>query len=176
MRSDLHYPTNVIRFCPRCGSDKFPAVTLRSFLCGECGFNLYINAAAAVACMIFNENGELLLTRRAIEPHKGTLDLPGGFVDPMERAEDAVRRELREELGLEVRNLWYLDSRPNEYTFGGLTVFTTDLAFRIEPVSCENLIASDDVSEFVWMLPELVNEGDIPAPSIRWFVKNLGPV
>ncbi len=168
------YPTEVIRYCPRCGSPRFPALTERSFLCRDCGFNLFVNSAAAVACLIFNQKGELLLTRRAIEPHKGALDLPGGFVDPMERAEDAVRRELKEELGLEVRNLWYLDSRPNEYTFGGITVFTTDLAFRIEPTSLDNLTAADDISSFVWMLPRDVVDADIPAASIRYFVKNLG--
>lgn len=173
MSVNKNHPTEVIKYCPRCGSHSFEIVTERSFLCGDCGFNLYVNSAAAVACLIFNAGGELLLTRRAIEPHKGTLDLPGGFVDPGERAEDAVRRELKEELGLEVLRMSYLDSRPNEYTFGGITVFTTDLAFMIEPESLQNIAAADDISSFIWMRPNDVKDTDIPAGSIRYFVKNL---
>lgn len=50
--------------------------------------------AAAVAGLIFNEKGQLLLTIRAKDPGKGLLDLPGGFVDMGENADQALRREI----------------------------------------------------------------------------------
>ena len=44
---------------------------------------------------------EVLLTRRNIEPFKGHWCLPGGHIDPNERAADAIRREVKEETGID---------------------------------------------------------------------------
>lgn len=123
-----------------------------------------------MAALIFDSRGRLLLTRRALEPDKGMLDLPGGFVDPGESAEDALRREVAEELGIKLKEVRYLASCPNEYPFSGLTVFTTDLAFLAVPESLENMTPHDDISGFEWVDPQTVNPDDIPAASIRYFV------
>lgn len=166
-------PIHIFHFCPRCGSSLFTADSERSFLCGNCGLQYYINSAAAVACLIFNSKGELLMTRRAVEPHAGKLDLPGGFVDPGETAEEAVRRELAEELSVTVKNMKYLTSKANEYFFSGITVFTTDMAFKVEVESLENLSARDDISGFEWINPQTMDEMEIPLQSIRYFVKEV---
>ena len=65
-----------------------------------CGFVYYFNSSAATAIFITNRVGELLVVRRAKEPAKGTFDLPGGFVDMYETAEEAIIREVKEETGL----------------------------------------------------------------------------
>ncbi len=170
---DKAHPIHVLRYCPRCGSPEFPATGSRSFGCGNCGFRLFINSAAAVAALIFDREGRLLVTRRAIDPDIGKMDLPGGFVDPDETAEAAVRRELREELGVEVKSLRYLTSRSNQYLFSGIVVFTLDLAFRAEIVNLENMVASDDISAFEWVDPSTVDPAEIPAPSIRYFIREV---
>lgn len=172
----MTHPTKVFRFCPRCGSPDFVPAGDRSFICACCSFNYYINSAAAVAALIFNEEGKLLLTRRAVEPDIGKLDLPGGFIDPGETAEDALRRELREELGLEVKSLRYLISKPNEYLFSGISVFTTDFAFLAVPAETGKIIAADDISGFEWLNPVEVDPCEIPASSIRYFVKEIAPI
>lgn len=126
-----------------------------------------------MAALIFDSHGRLLVTRRAIDPDKGKLDLPGGFIDPGESAEEAVRRELAEELGLEPRAIRYLASAPNRYLYSGLTVFTTDLAFLVDTDIPAEMKASDDISGFEWVFPAEVDPGEIPAPSIRYFIKEI---
>ena len=140
-------PLNVIKFCPRCGNNHFITNDQgRSFKCEGCHFRFYVNSSAAVVSLIFNDEGKILLTRRAIEPGLGMLDLPGGFVEPMERAEEAVIREIHEELGVKVINTKYMTSFPNEYIFSGFSVFTMDLAFICEIEDFSILVPADDVS------------------------------
>jgi len=169
----MSHPVKVFKFCPCCGSPRFGVSGERSLKCSNCGFHLYINSAAAVACLIFNHEGKLLLARRAVDPDKGKLDLPGGFIDPLETAEEAVSREIREELGVNVIEMKYLTSKANEYLFSGITVFTTDMAFMVKVDDVEKITANDDISSFEWLYPEDVAPEDVPAPSIRYFVKEL---
>ena len=61
--------------------------------------------AIAVDCVVFGSGGRLLLIQRKNAPFKGKYALPGGFVEFGETAEDAARRELREETGLKVGQL-----------------------------------------------------------------------
>ncbi len=85
----MHFST-LFTHCPACGSEKFVLHNVKSKHCEDCGFVYYINASAAVASFIVNESGDLLVCRRGKETEKGTLDLPGGFVDYHESAEQAV--------------------------------------------------------------------------------------
>lgn len=165
------HPLKVLKHCPKCGSSSFRASGERSLKCGSCGFHYFVNSAAAVAALVTRNDGKLMLVKRGVEPDYGKLDLPGGFVDPLETAENAVRRELEEELGLKVKSLEYLCSAPNEYVFSEFKVFTLDLAFRVSVESLENLKAMDDILDFRFYSEEELNYDDIPAPSIKSFVK-----
>jgi len=165
-------PLNVFKYCPKCGSGKFLPSGERSLKCADCGFHYFVNSAAAVAALITNAEGKLMLVTRSVEPNYGKLDLPGGFVDPLESAEEAVCRELKEELGLKVKSLEYLFSAPNEYLFAGLTVFTLDLAFKVTVDSpLEKLEAKDDIQAYRFYSEEEFDYKDIPAPSINYFVQ-----
>ena len=84
--------------------------------CLDCGWVYYQNpVAAVVAVMMFKQ--QLLLLRRAEDPGRGLLDLPGGFVDFGETAEEAFRRELNEGLIIESVDLSYFTSAPNQYHY-----------------------------------------------------------
>lgn len=166
------HPLKVLKFCPKCGSAEFNPAGERSFKCASCGFNFYVNASAAVAALVTNENRKLMMVTRAVEPHYGKLDLPGGFIDHNETVEDAVSRELFEELGMKVKTMKYLGSAPNEYIFSGFSVFTIDLAFEVIPSSVEYLKPMDDILEFRFYDESEFDYDDIPAPSIRKFVKD----
>lgn len=172
MYSNTH-PVNVLKFCPRCGSGHFSATSSRSFQCEDCLFNYYVNSATAVAVLLFNEKGELLFTRRAIEPHFGKLDLPGGFIDPMESAEQAAIREIQEELGISVHSLRYFGSFPNEYIFSGYSVFTLDMAFLAKTESLHGMTAMDDISSFEFYNPHQVDLEELPSISMKNIIKEL---
>jgi len=60
--------------------------------------------ALAADCVIFHGDA-VVLVRRRYDPFKGHYALPGGGVEIGETVEDACRREMREEIGLDVRNL-----------------------------------------------------------------------
>jgi len=77
------------RHCPRCGASALERHSEKSVSCPACGFLFFFNIAAAVAALITDPEGRLLVTKRALDPAQGTLDLPGGFVDPHETAEEA---------------------------------------------------------------------------------------
>ena len=74
---------------------------------------------ATVAAIITNKDGEILLTRRNIEPFKGQWCLPGGHIDENEKALDAVIREAKEETGLDFKAefLSYSDEIFPEYNW-----------------------------------------------------------
>jgi NAD+ diphosphatase len=161
------HPSNVIKCCPKCGCKAFKTKDNgRSFTCEECHFNYYLNNSAAVACLIFNTEGKLLLARRAVEPARGMLDLPGGFVEPMESAEAAVKREIKEELGVRVTSADYLASFPNEYIFSGFSVFTVDLAFVCKVDDLSAIVPADDVSEVEFIFPKDVKKEELCSQSM----------
>ena len=78
---------------------------------------------------LLNGRNELLVCRRAKEPAKGTLDLPGGFIDMNETGEEGVSREVWEETGLKVEKATYQFSLPNIYIYSGFPVHTLDMFF-----------------------------------------------
>lgn len=153
--------------CPMCGSAKFNAYDTKSKRCNDCGFVYYMNPSAATAAFIINSHGELLVVRRAKEPAKGTLDLPGGFVDIGETAEEGIVREIREETGLEVTECKYLFSRPNIYPYAGIDVHTLDMLFECKVNNEAEARADDDAAELMWIPIEKINPEEFGLASIR---------
>ena len=140
-------------YCPVCGSSHFENDSPKSKKCSACGFEYFMNPAAAVVAFITNRRGELLVERRKLEPAKGTLDLPGGFADVLETAEEAVAREVMEETGLKVVGASYLFSLPNTYRYSGLDVQTLDMFFSCKIEDDTALKAGDDAADCFWLAP-----------------------
>lgn len=137
-------------FCPKCGSKNFSEYTIKSYRCSDCMFHIFLNAGAAVAGIITNAKKEVLFTVRKFEPKAGMLDFPGGFVDYGENAEDALKREIKEELGLKVTKLTYYKSLPNIYEYDGISYHTIDFFYFCKVDNIENIIVNDDVSGYVF--------------------------
>lgn len=161
----------ILKYCPSCGKESLQWDGEKKWSCPNCNFRLYNNVAGAVAVIIRFGN-EIFLTRRNRDPKKGKLDLAGGFVDPRESAEEACKRELFEELKLEVdiSKLKYLTSLPNIYQYKEIDYHTIDLFYEYEvSEKFEVNLELSEISESVWIdLKELKLE-DIAFDSQKKF-------
>ncbi|MDR1937211.1 MAG: NUDIX domain-containing protein [Tannerellaceae bacterium] len=163
----MHHPLQQFVYCPVCGAGGFGVRNEKAKQCAVCGFAYYFNPSASVACFIRNAKGELLLVRRAKEPARGTLDLPGGFADMHETAEEVVYREVKEETGLLLDNCRYLFSLPNIYPYLGFNVHTLDLFFECRVAHFDDVKAADDASGIVILPPGDLNSEDFGLHSIK---------
>lgn len=99
-------------FCGRCGEHLDYSHKERAMICPSCGNVVYPRIAPAVIVGILNFSGDkIVMTRYAGREYKGHA-LVAGFCEIGETAEDTVRREVLEEVGLHVRNIRYYKSQP----------------------------------------------------------------
>ncbi len=145
---------NVFKYCPKCEAAALRTVAAKLLRCEACGFELYMNPVAAVGGVITDGQGRVVVLIRAEDPGKDKWDLPGGFVDPGETAEEALRREVREEVGLEVTALRYLGSWPNVYDYMGVRYRTVDFGFVCQAAGVEGARAKEsEVTEILLLRP-----------------------
>lgn len=161
------HPLAQFAYCPRCGSAHFEIHNIKSKQCTDCGFVYYFNPSSATVALILNERDELLVCRRAKEPAKGTLDLPGGFVDMAETGEEGVMREVKEETGLDVTQAHYLFSLPNLYLYSGFMVHTLDMFFRCTVRDTLHYTAMDDAADLFFLPLERIRPEEFGLGSIR---------
>ncbi len=161
------FPSNELPYCPYCGAKSFHAGDENYLQCDTCRRKFYINASAAVACIIENNYGDILLARRRFDPAKGMLDLPGGFVNPDETAENAASREIKEELNLHVNSMQYIGSSHNRYLYGGMVYFTLDLGFKCKVTDFSEMMVADDVDGYEFLPHNQIDLQQICFPSIR---------
>ncbi|EFA45157.1 hydrolase, NUDIX family [Hallella bergensis DSM 17361] len=161
------HPLEKFKYCPVCGSRHFEVNDDKSKKCDNCGFEYYLNPSAANVALILNEKNELLVLTRKIDPGKGTLDLPGGFANIGETAEQGVIREVKEETTLEVSRVEYLFSFPNVYQYGGFEVKTLDSFFLCHVSDTSHVEAHDDAAEYHWIALEDIHTELFGLRSIR---------
>lgn len=160
-------PRDFFHHCPRCGAGPTPPPAAGAYECAGCGFRFFFNAAAAVAVFVHRPDGRWLFIRRAREPGKGRLAPPGGFVDLGETAEAAARREIREEVGVELAELRFVSSHPNAYHYREVTYPTLDLFFEAEVAPGSEPRALDDVASVGWFEAREVAPGELAFVSMQ---------
>lgn len=149
-----------LRYCAWCGGP----------LVGDEGEGAYCpvddrrwhrNAAPTVGAAIVRE-GRALVTVRGVEPEKGRIDVPGGFLRIDETPTEGLKREVREELGVEVdvSDEDYVQAVPHGYGDQGDVNLAIGFAARL--VSGEPR-PDDDVAGFEW-----VTEGDLAGLDFAW--------
>jgi len=167
------HPLAQFKYCPKCGSNRFVENNFKSKRCEDCGFIYYYNTCSSTIALIINKDKELLVATRAHEPEKGTLDLPGGFVDMNETGEEAVVREIKEETNLNVECVKYLFSITNDYEYSGFMVQTLDLVFLCDVKNTENIKAEDDVAKLQFIKITELNPGLFGLHSVKEVIKKI---
>jgi NAD+ diphosphatase len=158
---------SMFQFCPKCGEKGLLSPEDKLIKCGCCDFQFYRNPAVATAAIIADPSGKLLLIRRAKEPSKGKLGMPGGFTDIGETAEDGLRREVKEETSLELRDIKFLMSWPNRYVYAGILYPTVDFFFTARVESFAPAQALSEVDELVIRDPRKVEPEELAFDSMR---------
>jgi mutator protein MutT len=167
------HPLHQFKFCPKCGSDRFVENNFKSKRCENCGFVYYFNSSSSTIAIIINDNNELLVATRAHEPSKGTLDLPGGFVDLNETGEETVVREVKEETHLDVSKVKYLFSIPNTYIYSEFEVHTLDLVYLCKVDSTQGLQAEDDVANLQFIKISELDPDLFGLHSVKQVIKEI---
>ena len=155
------------RYCPRCGQGPSAPPEAPVFSCAACGFHYHFNPAVAAGVIAEDREGRVLLVRRAKEPARGRLGVPGGFVDIGETAEASARREAREETGIDVLDLRFLGSWPNLYEWRGVVYPVVDVYFTGRLGEGEVASARHEVEEIVWLRPQEVDPAALAFPTTR---------
>ena len=124
--------------------------------CGNCGFVLYRNPKPSGNAVVV-QDGRLLLVQRAIEPHLGWWDIPGGFLEGREHPKEGARREVREETGLEVEILGLVGIFMGSYPYGPEEDSTLNLYYEARPTG-GMLRAGSDASALAWFRPDELPE------------------
>jgi ADP-ribose pyrophosphatase YjhB (NUDIX family) len=118
-----------------------------------------------VSAFVVDDQGRVLLGRRAHEPDAGRWDLLGGFVEEGEHPLDALRRELLEETALEVEAGEFAGSYVDTYGEGERATGVLNLVWEARIVAGDPKPA-DDVAELAWFaLDELPPAEDL---AFRW--------
>ena len=140
-----------LNFCPNCGSpmaDRFVFGRTRR-TCTACGFVFFREPKLAAGALV-EQQGQVLLVRRAVDPKLGFWCLPAGYVEYDEGPVAAVLREVREETGLIVRVTGLLAAYHVRSDPRGLGVI---LVYRATPVRGD-LAPGDDASEVAYFAPD----------------------
>lgn len=116
-------PSEAFKFCPKCGG-KFDRNKDNLLVCSNCNFRFYLNPLPCNALILENNKGEILLVKRKFDPKKGYWDLPGGFIEPGEDLDLSSKREIKEELGLDIEITKIVGVYADKYPYSGVDYST----------------------------------------------------
>lgn len=97
-------PMEEYKYCPNCGRNLISSVIDKEERkkCNGCGFIFWNNPKPVVSALI-EKDGKVLMLQRKNEPFKDYWVLPGGFIGYSETAQEAIKREAKEEMGIDIQ-------------------------------------------------------------------------
>lgn len=158
------------QYCRRCGSQVVMSQTERAKECPQCGLLAFPRLSPAIIVLV-QRHHELLLARPYHFP-PGLYSVIAGFVEPGETLEEAVVREVREEVDLAIKDIRYFGSQPWPFPHSLMIGFTATYAGgEISPDNTE-------IEDAGWFrtdgLPTLPGKISIARKLIDWFLAKQG--
>jgi NAD+ diphosphatase len=145
-----------------------PVPEERAKQCTACSSRVYPRISPAVIVAITRE--DKLLLARASRFKTGMHSVIAGFVEPGETLEECVRREVSEEVGLEIKNIRYFSSQPWPFPDSLMIAFTAEYS------SGEITVDNSEIVEANWYkadeLPEIPGKASVARKLIDWFCEN----
>ena len=155
------------QFCSVCGSRLTRHDVILAKQCEACGFTMFPRISPAVIVLV--EKRDKVLLARASRFAEDLYSVLAGFAEPGETLEDVVRREIREEVGIEVKDIRYFGSQPWPYPDSLMIGFTASWA------AGEIAIDNDEISDARWFtvenLPKIPDRISIARALIDWFIE-----
>ncbi len=133
------------RYCGACAQPMALAAGERAFKCGACGMLAYPRISPAMMVLI-RKGDQVLMAMHKMSPSKRFTPL-AGFLEAGESIEEAVHREVMEEVGLRVHNLQYFASQSWPFPHSLMIAFTADY------LDGEIRIDENEISEARWFGP-----------------------
>ena len=158
------------RYCGRCGRPTQAHASDQARVCPDCSLVWYPRISPCIIVLV--TRGEELLLARSPRFRDGMYSTLAGFIEPGESAEEALRREVREEVAIEVGAVRYFGSQP--WPFPGQLM----LGFFAQYASGEIAIDGLEISDAGWYhcrrLPPVPGEGTIAGQMIRAYLGQIG--
>lgn len=134
------------------------------------GHVIYANSSPAAAVIIINPSNEVLVIKRAIDPGIGKFDLPGGFCDGPEILEDAAKREMAEEVGIQpsmYESLSYVCSGIDYYKLANEVLPVCSVIYQVNLVKNVLPKADDDAAEAFFIPISSIKPEEFYFPSLQ---------
>ncbi len=149
------------RYCPQCAT---PLVRRQAFgkerlVCPNCNFIYFEDPKVAVAGLVTNKD-KVLLVRRAVHPQINFWSLPSGFVEAGEMPDQALKREIIEETGLDsnVGELLQIEALSAPHKQGIVLIYSVIASeMAVKP--------ADDISEAAWFSTKTIPWDELAFPS-----------
>lgn len=165
----MHLFKRMYTHCPVCGGT-FTKIQENLLTCSKCGYRLFLNGIPTASGLVVNDADQVMLVERARDPGKGKWDLPGGFIDLGESAEESLVRELQEEIGYTTKQYRYIGSYPGRYLYQNINHHILNLLYKIEVSNSERFIPADDVAGISFFQIDNIPYDEIAFP---WIIKAL---
>lgn len=157
------------QYCGRCGTPTVPSETERSRTCPSCSLTAYPRISPAIIVAVTKGDRILLGHNRRHRASK-TYSVLAGFVEPGESLEECVRREVMEEVQVELDDIRYFASQPWPFPDSLMVAFTARY------LRGEINVDGEEIVEAGWFdkdhLPPIPPHGTVARRLIDWFVEN----
>lgn len=156
------------QFCVRCGSKTENKHDEHAKVCTVCGYVSFLRISPAVIVLV--SKGSSILLARSPRFKDEMYSVLAGFVEPGETLEDAVKREIREEVGIDVKDISYFGSQPWPFPDSLMIGFTASYA------GGDIIVDKSEIVDANWYdcnnLPSIPGKISIARKMIDWFIKN----